>query len=101
MGLTARGGGIELTLAAAAVVVAGLMVCAELAVAALVHPTLWRVPDGVHAAATFALARVFGRVMPFWYAGTLLLTISVAAVFPWQARGSSWARPPRSQRPSA
>lgn len=27
--------------------------------------------------------------MPFWYAGTLLLTVAVAVVFPWKA--GSWA----------
>src|ERR1700691_3020402 len=51
----------------AAIIVAGLMVGCELAIAAFVHPTLDKLPDDVHLRAASALARVLGRFMPFWY----------------------------------
>jgi uncharacterized membrane protein len=41
-----------------AIIVAGLMVGNELAIAAFVHPTLERLPDAVHLPAASALARV-------------------------------------------
>jgi uncharacterized membrane protein len=63
-----------------AVVVAGLMVGNELAIAAFVHPTLNRLPDDVHLSAASALARALGRVMPFWYILVFLLTLAVAWV---------------------
>ena len=59
-----------------AIVVAGLMVGSELAVAAFVHPTLNRLPDAVHLPAANALARVQGRLMPFWYIIVFLLTLA-------------------------
>jgi len=48
-----------------AIIVAGLMVGSELAIAAFVHPTLDRLPDNVHLPVASALARVLGRSMPF------------------------------------
>jgi hypothetical protein len=54
----------------------------EVAVA-IVHAALRRLPDAAHVPVAVALARVYGRVMPFWYAGTLLLTIGIVVVFPW------------------
>lgn len=59
-------------------VLAGLMVGNELAVAAFVHPQLCTLDDKVHLASAQALARIYGRVMPFWYALTVVLTISIA-----------------------
>ena len=55
-----------------AIIVAGLMVGNELAIAVFVHPTLDRLPDDVHLPAASALARVLGRFMPFWYILSLL-----------------------------
>ncbi len=52
-----------------------LLVGNELSVAIFFHPTLAKLPDKVHAAAAKALARLLGRVMPFWYALVLILTI--------------------------
>jgi hypothetical protein len=43
-----------------AIIVAGLMVGSELAIAAFVHPTLDRLPDNVHLPVASALARVLG-----------------------------------------
>ncbi|MBV8709292.1 MAG: DUF1772 domain-containing protein [Acidobacteriaceae bacterium] len=57
---------------------AALLIGNELAVAAFVHPTLAKLPDMVHATAAKALAYLLGRVMPFWYALVLVLTIGEA-----------------------
>jgi uncharacterized membrane protein len=59
-----------------AIIVAGLMVGSELAVAAFVHPTLDRLPDNVHQPVAIALARVLGKFMPFWYILVFLLTLA-------------------------
>lgn len=55
-------------------VIAGLMVGNELAVSAFVHPQLYRLDDKTHIASAQAFARIYGAVMPFWYAFTLMLT---------------------------
>src|SRR5271169_4802453 len=57
-----------------AILAAGLMTGNELTVAAFLHPTLSRLPDAVHAPAARAFARLFGCIMPFWYALVLLLS---------------------------
>ena len=59
-----------------AIIVAGLMVGTELAIAAFVHPVLDRLPDDAHLPAAIALARVLGRFMPFWYILVFLLTLA-------------------------
>ncbi len=50
-----------------AIIVVGLMVGCELAVAAFIHPTLDKLSDDAHLPAASAIARVLGTVMPFWY----------------------------------
>ena len=70
----------------AAILVAGLMVGSELAIAAFVHPTFDRLPDDVHLPAASALARVLGTVMPFWYILVFLLT-SAEVVIQWHQSG--------------
>lgn len=67
---------------AVAIIVAGLMVGSELAIAAFVHPTLDRLPDSVHLPVASALARVLGRFMPFWYILVFLLTLA-EVFFQW------------------
>lgn len=64
----------------AAVVVAGTMVGNELAVAVFFHPRISRLDDTTHVRAAQALAQVLGRVMPFWYALTLVLNLGVVFV---------------------
>ncbi len=59
-----------------AIIVAGLMVGSELAVAAFVHPTLDKLPDDVHLPVASALARALGSFMPFWYILVFLLTLA-------------------------
>lgn len=69
-----------------AIIFAGLMVGCELSVAAFVHPTLNKLPNDVHLPAASALARVLGKVMPFWYGFVLLLTLAVA-ILEWRQTG--------------
>jgi len=59
-----------------AIIVTGLMVGNELAIAMFVHPTLDRLPDAVHQPVASALARLLGIFMPFWYILVLLLAIA-------------------------
>jgi len=54
-------------LSVVAIIIAGLMVGCELAIAAFVHPALDQLPDDVHLPAASALARMLGTVMPVWY----------------------------------
>jgi uncharacterized membrane protein len=56
-----------------AVLVLGLLCGSELNVAAFAHPTLNRQPQEVHTLMRSSLAGLFGRVMPFWMAGSTLL----------------------------
>jgi len=65
----------------------GLLTGAEAAVALFIHPVLYRVPDLAHATVAKPLAAKLGRVMPFWYAASLLLAIAQA----WTA----WHAPAR------
>jgi hypothetical protein len=67
------------TLAVVAGTVVGIMVGVEFAVAVFVNPMLLRLPAGPSIEARADGARVLGRVMPFWYAGSLALTAGLAA----------------------
>ena len=68
------------TLAVITATVVGLMVGVEFAVAVFVNPILLRLPAGSSLEARADGARVLGRVMPFWYFGSLLLTAWLAVV---------------------
>jgi uncharacterized membrane protein len=69
-----------------AIIVAGLMVGSELAIAAFVHPALDRLPDNVHLPVASALARVQGRFMPFWYILAFLLALAEVYI-QWRQAG--------------
>jgi len=69
-----------------AIIVAGMMVGCELAIAAFVHPALDKLPDEVHLPAASAIARVMGTAMPFWYILVLLLTLA-EAIIDWRQSG--------------
>ena len=58
-----------------AVLVTVLLTGSELAVGVFVHPVLSKLQDAAHAEAAKPLARLLGRVMPFWYAAALLLVV--------------------------
>ncbi len=74
-------------LAVVTVVVFGTMVGVEFSVAVFVNPIFDRLPNDGGLAARSDGARVLGRVMPFWYIGSLVLGAVWAAV----ARGGSGA----------
>jgi len=65
---------------AAAIMVAGLMIGCELAIAAFIHPTLDKLPDDAHQPAASAIARVLGRFMAFWYIVVSLLNLAEVVV---------------------
>ena len=66
-------------LAVTAATVVGIMVGVEFAVAVFVNPILRRLPVGPSLEAHADGARVLGRVMPFWYVASLILTAALAA----------------------
>lgn len=72
-------------LVVATIVLVGLMVGVELSVAAFVNPIFGRLPNNAGVAARSDGARVLGRVMPFWYIGSVLLGVMWAA--------QAWGRP--------
>lgn len=72
-------------LAVVTVVLVGLMVGVELAMAALVNPIFDRLPNAGGVAARSDGARVLGRVMPSWYIGSIV----IGALWVTQ----SWGRP--------
>jgi uncharacterized membrane protein len=63
-------------IATAAVV--GLMAGNEFAVAAFVHPQLYKSDDNTHAKTAALLARVLGKAMPPWYGLALVLILGAA-----------------------
>ncbi|MFJ9582246.1 anthrone oxygenase family protein [Streptomyces acidicola] len=75
-------------LAVVTVVVVGVMVGVEFAVAAFVNPILDRLPNDGGLDARSDGARVLGRVMPFWYIGSVVLGAVWAAVV-WGGDGAS------------
>jgi hypothetical protein len=62
----------------ATIVVAGTLTGNELAVALFFHPRMSSLDDATHVRAVKALAVTLGRVMPFWYALTAILSIGMA-----------------------
>ncbi len=71
-----------------AVLVTLLLTGSEFAIGVFVHPVLSKLQDASHAEAAKALARLLGRVMPFWYAAALLLV--VASLFTRATGSWSW-----------
>lgn len=72
-------------LAVVTVVLVGLMVGVEFAVAAFLNPIFDRLPNDGGLAARSDGARVLGRVMPFWYVGAVVLAVLWATM--------TWTRP--------
>ena len=64
-----------MTLQLLAVVVLGLMCGSELNVAAFAHPTFNRQPLQAHILMRSSFAALFGKVMPFWMAGSTVLNL--------------------------
>jgi uncharacterized membrane protein len=63
------------------ILVLGLMCGSELNVAAFAHPMLNWQPLEVHVPMRSSLARLFGRVMPFWMGGSALLNLLLLLPF--------------------
>jgi hypothetical protein len=70
-----------MTLYLVGLLVLGLMCGSELNVAAFAHPTLNRQPLETHILMRGSFARSFGRVMPFWMAGSTLLNLLLLLPF--------------------
>jgi uncharacterized membrane protein len=70
-----------MTLHLFAVLLLGLMCGSELNVAAFAHPVLNRQPLPVHVPIRSSYAQLFGRVMPFWMAGSTLLNLLLLLPF--------------------
>lgn len=66
----------------------GLLVGNELAVALFIHPVLYHVDESSHATVVRPLAAKLGRWMPFWYALSLLLVIAQLLVS--SSRSLAW-----------
>lgn len=64
-----------------ALLLLGLMCGSELNVAAFAHPTLNGQPPEVHIPVRSSYAALFGRVMPFWMAGSTLLNLLLLLPF--------------------
>ncbi|MFD4942029.1 anthrone oxygenase family protein [Streptomyces sp. NPDC058239] len=75
-------------LAVVTVVVVGLMVGVEFAVAVFVNPILDRLPNDGGVEARSDGARVLGRVMPFWYISSVVLG-AVWSTLTWGDAGAS------------
>jgi hypothetical protein len=55
--------------------VAATMAGNEFAVAAFVHPQLYKLNEASHASAAIPFARILGKYMPFWYALALIMML--------------------------
>lgn len=62
----------------AAGVILGPMVGVEFGVVAFTHPMLGRLAEDGYRTARSHSARVLGKVMPFWYAASVLALVAVA-----------------------
>ncbi|WP_448808720.1 anthrone oxygenase family protein [Agromyces bauzanensis] len=81
---------MESVLAITTASVLGLMVGVEFAVAFVLNPIVLRLPAGASLAARADGGRMLGRAMPFWYVGSLILIVALAAVT-WGAPASATA----------
>jgi len=78
---------VQNALAVVTVVVVGMMVGVEFAVAVFVNPILDRLPDDSRTAAHSDGARVLGGVMPYWYIGSTVLG-AIWAAAAWGGAGA-------------
>lgn len=79
---------MESALAVVTIVVAGVMVGVEFAVAVFFNPIMNRLPDEGRIAAQSDGARLLGRVMPVWYISSMVLG-AVWAAMTWGDAGAS------------
>jgi hypothetical protein len=62
------------------IVLAALLTGNEFAIGAIIHPVLSRLDTATHVRAVQALGRRYGKVMPFWMAGVLVLEVVILFV---------------------
>ena len=62
------------------IVCTGLMIGNELTVSLFINPVLWKLTDRAQAKALSLFAGLLGKVMPFWYALSLVLMLVEAYV---------------------
>ncbi|PYC77701.1 DUF1772 domain-containing protein [Streptomyces tateyamensis] len=79
---------MQQVLAVVTIVVTGMLVGVEFAVAVFINPIVDGLPHNGGLTARAAGGRLLGRVMPFWYIGALLLSAAWAAVA-WGGAGSA------------
>jgi hypothetical protein len=72
-----------------AILILGLMCGSELNVGAFAHPTLNAQPLEVHVPVRASLARLLGRVMPFWMTTSTLLNLALLLPF-GGLHGTAW-----------
>jgi Domain of unknown function (DUF1772) len=66
---------VDQTIDLITVLVTVLLTGSELAIGVFVHPVLSKLQHAAHAEAAKPLARLLGKVMPFWYAAALLFVV--------------------------
>jgi hypothetical protein len=71
---------MESVLAVITATVVGLMVGVEFSVAFVINPIMLRLPIGASISARAHGGRMLGRVMPFWYIGSLILTVALTVL---------------------
>ena len=71
---------MNLALAVTALTVAGLLIGVEFSVAVFINPIFDRLPGNYGLAGRADGGRVLGRVMPFWYVASLVLTVALIVV---------------------
>jgi uncharacterized membrane protein len=71
---------MTLALAVLTLTVAGLMIGVEFSVAVFVNPIFDRLPGNAGLAGRADGGRVLGRIMPFWYVASLVLTVALIVV---------------------
>ena len=69
---------------------AALMVGNEFTVGMFINPAFGRLPEQPQAYAARETARIFGRVMPFWMAGNLLLNTLLVFLLPDRYSAAWW-----------
>lgn len=71
---------MEPVLAVITTTVVGLMVGVEVAVAFVMNPITLRLPAAASLTSRTEGGRMLGRTMPFWYFGSLILTVGLAVM---------------------
>ncbi|MFT4234769.1 MAG: DUF1772 domain-containing protein [Microbacterium sp.] len=77
---------MDIVIAVLATTVSGLLVGVEIAVAFVVNPILRGLPFAASIQGRAHAARMLGRIMPFWYFGSVIIAAALVAL--------TWGTPP-------